>query len=130
MNGSDSHEQAIDKLEAAFIEKGIGTARQVFVWCDGRKGYIDLEAFTSSGMIACEIERSPARVDRDLTKAMHSHAIRLWIVVLNHRVKARVRKKLTALNVQENKFLSIFTVPQAVKEVTRLTELNSRVVVD
>ena len=96
MNGSNLHEQAIDTLEAAFTEKGIRTARQVLVWCGEHKGYIDLGAYTSSGMIACEIERSPARIKRDLTKAMYSQAIQLWIVVLNNRVKARVRKKLTA----------------------------------
>lgn len=114
MTGSISHEQAIDALDIAFTRKGIRTMRQILVWCEGHKGYIDLGAFTSRGLIACEVERSPARIGRDLTKAIHAQAARLWIVVLNHRVKVRVRKKLAALNVQENDFLAVFTLPQAI----------------
>ena len=130
MNGNESHERAIGALEAALTQRGIRTARQILVWCDGRKGFIDLGAFTESGLIAIEVERSTERIARDLTKARQARAVQLWIVVLNRGVKTRVREKLAALNARENEFLSVFTLPESIKQVARLNELNSGSVVE
>ena len=118
MKGSFVHEQAIDELAGAFRRQRVRTARQVLVNHGGRKGFIDLVAYTPAGTIAVELERSPARVDRDLSKGMDIGAQRLWIVVPNRRVAIGVKSRLAALGVRENKFLSVFTIPEAIQAVT------------
>jgi hypothetical protein len=120
MKGLFEHEQAIDDLDDAFSRRRIRTMRQILVWYEGNRGFIDLGAFTNRGLIACEIERSTARIDRDLAKAVHARAFQLWIVVLNHRMRTRVRKRLAALKTQENDFLAVLTLPQAIQEVARI----------
>ncbi len=120
MNGSYVHEQAIDEIDSAFCLRGIKTARQVMVEDNGHRGFIDLVAFASHGPIALEIERTPQRIARDLSKAMKLGAEKLWIVATNHRVAVRVRRQLELMQVRENEFLSVFTIPQALNEVTRI----------
>lgn len=120
MNGSDLHEKTIEEIDTLFRRGEISTARQVLVIGNGHRGFIDLVAFPSTGPIAIEIELTPARVDRDRWKAMLLPAAQLWIVVPCNRVKARINRRLKALGVPENDFLSTFTIPQVLKAVTTI----------
>lgn len=79
-------------------------------------------ALTRDGLIACEIERSSVRVQQDLEKAMYSQAVRLWIIVLNKRMKASIQRRLSALNVREDEFLSVFTLPESLQQVASFSE--------
>jgi len=95
MRGQHLHNHVLlDPIESHFREIGAAVHREHFVRSGAFVGFVDLFVRIGQHSIACEAERSTARIDLDVKKAILVGATELWIIVPGPALVRAVGRKL------------------------------------
>ena len=122
MRGSLTHNWIVNQLSLTARSVGLRAATEVYLGC----GYADLLVHIVDGdnakVVLVEVELSPARIERDFTKAAFIGASELIIVASNPRVRARILNKINRNSHDQKIVFSVLLYPQA---TTRLIEIGA-----
>ena len=121
MRGSLTHNWMIQQLAGTGRSVGLKAATEVYLG----SGYADLLIYAGNGdtakIILVEIELSPARIERDFSKATFIGASELIIVASNPSVRKRIFTKINRIADDQKIVFSVLLYPQA---ITRLIEIG------
>jgi len=105
----------VQGLKSEAGRRGFWTRSEAYVGC----GFADLIIGKGNRFIVVEVECTPARLARDLSKARSIHATDLWIVVPDSTKRHRYRRRFPS-NSESGMRVLVLSYPQTVKALTEI----------